>query len=364
MERLRVGIVGCGEVAQIIHLPSLYRLVDRFQVTALCDVSQQVLDGVGDRWSVTKRFLRYQDLLDQPDVDVVLVASPHAYHTPVTLAGLDAGKHVLVEKPMSLSLAEADAVIAAQQQSGLVVQVGTMRRYAPAFLQACRTVAEWDEIHLARVHDVIGHNRLIIEKTSRVIRGNDIPPSVVEEGRALEQAGVKAAIGDAPADLRMAYMLMLGLSSHDLSAMRELLGMPKGVLQASQRRGGIYQTATFDYGSYVCQFDTGVDFIPRFDCFLEVYTTDKVLRVQYDTPYVVNLPIRLILTEANGENGVIQQEIHPSWGDAFVLEWEAFYDSVMNRQIPKTSPADFRLDLELFQWMIQAMRDEPQNQPA
>ncbi len=358
MDLLRVGIVGCGEVAQIVHLPSLYRLVDRFQVTALCDVSRQVLDSIGDRWSVAKRFLNYQELVEQADVDVVLVASPHAYHTPVTLAALAAGKHVLVEKPMSLSLADADDIIAAQQRSGLVVQVGTMRRYAPAFLQAYQLVRGWDEIHLARVHDVIGHNRLIIDNTSRVIRGTDVSPSTMEEGKALEQAGVAAAIGDASPELRTAYMLMLGLSTHDLSAMRELLGMPQGVLHASQRRGGLYLTATFDYGSYVCQFETGVDSIPRFDCYLEVYTNDKVLRVQYDTPYVVNLPIRLYLTEAEGESGVVRKNIHPAWGDAFLQEWEAFHDNVIQARMPKTSPADFRQDLELFHTMIQVMRQE------
>jgi predicted dehydrogenase len=233
-----------------------------------------------------------------------------------------------------------------------------MRRYAPAFLQACEIVAGWEQIHLARVHDVIGHNRLIIEPTSRVLRGSDIADAVIEEGRALEQAGVRAAIGDAPPELRTAYMLMLGLGTHDLSAMRELLGMPHRVLHASQRRGGLYQTATFDYGSYVCQFDTGVDSIPRFDCYLEVYSADNVLRVQYDTPYVANLPIRLFVTEAVGEHGVSRHEIHPAWGDAFVLEWEAFHDNVTEARMPKTSPADFRLDLELFQAMIQAMRTE------
>jgi predicted dehydrogenase len=356
MNQLRVGIVGCGEVAQIVHLPSLYRLADKFRVTALCDVSQTVLDGVGDHWNVAQRFLRYEDLIARSDVDVVLVANPHAYHTPVTLAALAAGKHVLVEKPMSLSLADADDIIAAQQRSGLVVQVGTMRRYAPAFLQACQLVREWKEIHLARVHDVIGHNRLIIEKTSRVIRGADIPQSILEEGKTMERAGVAAAIGDVPPELYMAYMLMLGLSTHDTSAMRELLGMPQGVLHASQRRGGLYLTATFDYGSYVCQFETGVDSIARFDCYLEAYTENKVLRVQYDTPYVVNLPIRLCLTEADGESGVVQRDIHPAWGDAFVLEWEAFYDNVIKGQVPKTSPADFRKDLELFHNIIQVMR--------
>ena len=356
MQQYRVGIVGCGEVAQIMHLPSLYRLADKFQVTALCDVSRKVLDGVGDHWHVANRFLDYQALVERADVDIVLVCNPHAYHAPVTLAAIAAGKHVLVEKPMCMNLSEADALIAAQQRAGVVVQVAYMRRYAPAFIEACRVVQQMDGIHLARVHDVIGHNALIIRNTSRVIRPDDVPESVIQAGQALQDRGVEQAIGSAPPDLYMAYMLLLGLSSHDTSAMRELLGMPKGVLHATKRQGGLYLTGAFDYGSYVCQFETGVDNIPRFDGHLEVYGNDKVVKVQYDTPYVLNMPIRLFISQANGKDGVLEQVVHPVWGDAFVSEWEALYENITQRRTPKSSPADFRLDLEIFKDMIELMR--------
>lgn len=364
MQQLRVGIVGCGEVAQVIHLPSLYRLADRFVITAICDVSRKVMDAVGDQWSIAKRFLSYEDLVQQADVDVVLITNPHAYHAPVTLAAIAAGKHVLVEKPMCLNFGEADAIIAAQAKAGVVVQVGYMRRYAPAFVEACRMVRELPAIRLARVHDVIGANSLIIEPTSRVVRGDDIPASVLAEGKALERAGITAAIGDAPPPLTRAYMLMLGLSSHDLSAMRELIGMPQSVLHATQRQGGVYLTAVFDYGDFVCHFETGVDAIPRFNGYLEVYGAEKVLRVQYDTPYIRNLPIRLMVTEANGAGGVVEREIHPAWGDPFVVEWLAFYDNVIEGRTPKTSPADFRQDLELFSAMFVHMERQLRSEPV
>jgi predicted dehydrogenase len=356
MQRLRIGIVGCGEVAQIIHLPSLAFLGERFEVTALCDVSDQVLQTVGDQWHVPKRHRDYRDLVAQSDVDAVLVANPDAYHAEVALAAIAAGRHVLVEKPMCLTLREADEIRAAQERAGVTVQVGYMRRYAPAFLEACRLLPELGEIRLARVHDVLGYNALVIGTTSRVVRGNDVPADVVAAGQRLRDALVAEAIGEAPPDLRMTYGLLLGLSSHDLSAMRELLGQPGRLLYAAQRQGGRYVSAAFDYGTYVCQFETGVDNIPRFDAHLEVYGVDRVLRVQYDTPYVRNLPIRLFVTEANGRGGIVERAEHPTWGDAFVEEWRAFHDNVAQRRAPKTSPADFRQDLELFRAMIAWMR--------
>lgn len=357
MDQLRVGIVGCGEVAQIIHLPCLSRLPELFRVTALCDVSQTVLDGVGAQWNVQKRYLHYADLVDDPNVDVVLVANPNGYHAQVTLAAMAAGKHVLVEKPAAMNLAECDAVLAAQADSDVTVQVAYMRRYAPAFERACTIVGKMQakgDIRLARVHDVIGHNAQIIEPTSRVVRGKDIAKDVLLAGKKLELEAVRLAIGDAPKELQKAYMLMLGLSSHDLSAMRELLGMPARVLHATQR-GGLYLTATFDYGDFVCQFDTGVDTLPRFDANLEVFGEKKYVRVQYDTPYVLNLPIRLFVSEAVGEHGLSEEMVHPSWGDAFVNEWVALYNNIDKKRQPKTSIADYRQDLLLFQAMAQLM---------
>lgn len=356
MENIRIGIVGCGEVVQIIHLPSLNHLAEKYTVTALCDVSKKVLKAVGNQWRVTKQYLDYRDLIAQSDVDAVLITNPNAYHAEVAVAAIEAGKHVMIEKPMCVTLREADEIITAQSRNGVVAQVGQMRRYAPAFIKACSLIAELGEIRLARVHDVVGQNAIIIRDTSRVIRGDDTPEDIIAAGQQHWDELVTEAIGEASADLCMAYRLMLGLGTHDISAMRELLGMPQRILYAAQRCGGMYLSAAFDYGKFVCQYETGIDVIPRFDAHLEVYGKERMLRVQYDTPYVRNLPIRLTVIEANGCGGVVKSEECPVWGDAFVAEWRAFYDNVMEKRTSKTSPADFRQDLELFRDMIALMR--------
>lgn len=359
MRRINVGIIGCGEVVQIIHLPSLYQLADRFQVTALCDVSAHVVETIGAQWQVAKRYQDYHDLVRQPDVDAVLIASPHVFHAETVLAAVEAGKHVLVEKPMCLTMGEVDAIVAARQKAGVCVQVGTMRRHAPAFLEACRLVAEMPAVRMARVHDVIGTNALIINRTSRVVRGHDISEGLRAEASALQAARVEEALGGPvePAHAQ-AYMLLLGLSTHDTSAMREMLGLPKSVLYARWHPEGDarYLTAAFDYGSFVCHFETGVDRIPRYDTYLQVWGPGKIVRVEYDTPYVRNLPIRLLVTEADADGKVSQSSVHPGWGDAFVEEWLAFYHSVTEQTPPKTSPEDYRLDMRLFQEIVRHLR--------
>lgn len=356
--KLRVGMVGCGEVTQIMHWPSLDHLADRYEITALCDVSLSVLEELGKRWNVDVLTTDHRQLVSRPNVDAVLVANPNTFHAEVTLDAIAAGKHVLVEKPMCVTRREAEQIIAAQKVRDVVVQVGYMRRYAPAFLGACEAVRQMGPIKFARVRDFIGFNSLIVNATSRVVRDEHLPVAVKKDAKAREEALLEEALGGKVSEaLKQAYKVMLGLSSHDLSAMRELLGMPQRVLFAAQRVEGFYLAAAFDYGSYVCQFETGIDHIARFDAHLEVYGDQKVVRVQYDSPYVRNFPIRLIVTETNRGDGVTEVNTHPAWGDPFVEQWKAFYENVTENQAPKTGPADYVQDLELFAEMVQRMRE-------
>ncbi|NLS01721.1 Gfo/Idh/MocA family oxidoreductase [Rhizobium sp. P38BS-XIX] len=357
MTILKVGIVGCGEVTQIIHLPALRQLSEQFQITALCDVSPTVLDGVSAVVPLAAKYGDYRQLVADANVDVVLVANPHAYHTSVALAALEAGKHVFVEKPMSITFSEADALQEAEARTGKTVQIGYMRRYAGAFVDAVERIkADRDNIRFARVQDFIGQNRIIIDDTSRVIRGNDIPAQSIVEHQRLTDASMVEAIGTNDPILSRAYGLLLGLSSHDISAMRELLGMPKSVLHAAVRQGGAYITATFDYGHFVCEFATGVDQLARFDAYLEVYSEKSVTRIDYDTPYVRNIPARLSITEPEGPAGVRQVVSFPSRLDSFVVEWHAFHNHVTRGTKPKTTIADARQDLEIFESIMQHLK--------
>jgi predicted dehydrogenase len=354
--RTRIGVIGCGEVTQIIHLPTLSQLSDRFEVTALCDVSANVRRGVGDLWGIDRRFGDARDLLALPDVDAVLVANPDPWHADTTLAAVEANKDVLVEKPMCLGPRECGAIVAAAERTGAIVQVGYMRRHAAAMAEAKRALGELGEVRFARAHDVVGPNRVIVDGTSRVVRADDV---AADAGVALgerRRALVEEALGPLSPTVARAYDLLLGLGSHDLSAMRELLGEPRGVGYATARGGGEYVSASIDYGGFVCQFDLGVDEIPRYDTFLEVYGARRVLRIRYDTPYVRNLPTRLETLEASGRDGVSERSLQPSWGDPFVAQWQAFHDCVTERRQPVASAADFRRDLDLFGEMIGLMR--------
>ena len=356
MNRIRVGIVGAGEVTQQIHLPTLDVLADTFEPVAVCDVSPQVVDAVGERWRIAGRYAEYQDLVRRMDVDAVLVACSEAFHTEVTLAALAAGKHFLLEKPMCYTLHQADAIVEAQRRAARVVQIGYMRRYNPAFLAGCQRVRELldkGDVRLARVHDVIGANALVVGQIARVTRAGDLPAPLSQAGAEQKAAQIEEAIGTRDPEHQGAFALLHGLASHDLSAMREMLGLPRGVLYAARRQGGRCFTAALDYGDFVCHLEIGVDQLPRFDAHLEVYGSRDVVRVTFNTPYVRSLPVTATITSATPDEhgagpGVATQQLHPGWADQYALEWRAFAGHIAAGTQPKTSPADARHDVQLI----------------
>jgi predicted dehydrogenase len=350
-----VGVIGLGEVAQIIPLPVLESLADKFEVAALCDISPTLLSVIGDRYAVAARYADAREMIKSERLDAVLVLSSDEYHAESVVAGLERGLHVLVEKPMCLSPREAEAIIAARDKAGgAQAMVGYMRRFAPAFLEAKEELPSLGPINYVRVHDIIGKNQLIIDQTWNVIRPTDVPEDLVAE--RWERAGklVQEAVGSAPEELRWAYRLLCGLGSHDLSAMRELLGRPVKVLAARQWRSAGFITALLDYGDFVATYETGVDDQVRFDAHIEVYGQAAQLRVQYDTPYVRHFPTTLIVERTDG--GALHRSVRrPHLKDPYTAELEYFHAMATDGFVPKTSPEDYVEDMELFIELVRVM---------
>ncbi|MEV4620385.1 Gfo/Idh/MocA family oxidoreductase [Asanoa sp. NPDC049573] len=362
MTRLSMGVIGLGEVAQVVHLPVLRSLPDLFEVTAVCDISPGLLDRIGRQYGVPNRYADVAEMLDHQRLDCVLVLNSDEYHAEAVVAALDRGVHVLVEKPMCLSPREAERIIAARDRSGAVVMVGYMRRFAPAFVEATERIGDLGRINYARVHDIIGRNQLIIDQTIFVDRPQDVPREKVEERWAKGRALVADALGAVPDVLAGTYRLLCGLGSHDLSAMRELLGRPRGVLAARQWRDGQFITALLEYDDYLVTYETGVDQQLRFDAHIEVYGEHATMRVQYDTPYVRHFPTLLITEETHGD-GLHRSVNRPHLKDPYTHELEYFHTMVTTGGSPKTGPEDFVEDLDLFAELIRVMAADPSTKP-
>jgi predicted dehydrogenase len=125
-EPIRVGVIGAGIGAA--HLNG-YNAVPGVEVVGLADLNAERARQVAETYGVPQTFHDYADLLALPDLDAVSVCLPNALHAPVSIAALERGKHVLVEKPMARTVAEAEAMIAAAQAQARVLMVSFNHRY-------------------------------------------------------------------------------------------------------------------------------------------------------------------------------------------------------------------------------------------
>jgi predicted dehydrogenase len=125
---ITVGLIGCGRVTETLHLPAL-RHVQGVEVRALADLDRERLRRVAGSFGVESRFTDYRELLGDPTIDVVAVCVPARDHVEVALAVLGAGKHMLVEKPVALSIDDAVRLEHEAERSGRTVMVGFNLRW-------------------------------------------------------------------------------------------------------------------------------------------------------------------------------------------------------------------------------------------
>jgi predicted dehydrogenase len=192
---LRAGVVGGGLVAQAMHLQHLAAKADRFTIAALAEPSRAVREALGSRYGIARLHADYRGLLDEGGVDALVVCSPAATHAEVVLAALDAGVHVFVEKPMCITLRDADAIVAARDRNGLVVQVGTMKRFDPAY-EAMLAELPGSAADLRYISVVVNDPEFEpFFAAGEIVRGGDLPQEVVEATRRAEAEQVEEAVG-------------------------------------------------------------------------------------------------------------------------------------------------------------------------
>ncbi len=124
---LRAGVIGCGEIGQRGHIPGLKAAgVD---VIAVCDTNLPRAKETAEKNGIANAYGHYGELLADDDIDLVTIGLPNALHAPVTIAALQAGKHVLCEKPMSITSADAAAMIDASQRAGKLLSINQHMRF-------------------------------------------------------------------------------------------------------------------------------------------------------------------------------------------------------------------------------------------
>jgi predicted dehydrogenase len=346
MPKVKVGVIGCGMVAQVMHLPYLRELDDRFELAALCDVSPGLVTQLAREYQVSRTYADYRDMLDQADLDAVMVLTQ--LHARPAIAAARARKHVFIEKPMVTNLEEADELVAAVGSSQVVGMVGYMKRYDPGYLAGLKEIEPIrGQVRLIELHDMIGPNAAFLAH-HKVRRFDDVPKEVIAEGVHERDRAFRIALGDAPDLVKRAYGLMLGLTTHDVSILRGAFDSPEEVLSVEIWNGGSYITATMRYPNEArCVFCTGVMNIRRFDEKLTAISPDKTVQIDFPSPFLKSTPTLVHVWEDRG--GAFREDnILASYEEAFKEELVHFHDCIVNGKEPWTSVAEGRKDTQLL----------------
>ena len=353
-----MGVVGGGLVAQAEHLPYLAQFRDRFELAALVEPSETVREALAARYGIPATYEEYRAALEAGGLDALVICSPAATHAQVALAALDAGLHVFVEKPMCITLADADAILAARDRARKVVQVGYMKRFDPAYELMLEELPETAE-GLRHVSVVVNDPEFRPFFTHGEIVRGEVPREVVEATRQAESEQVEAAVGSGSPDVVMAFSeAFLGSLVHDVNLVHgalERLGepLPGDVVAGAWWAGGAAVSGSV-------RLENGARWDSAWIQLLDVWEyreqvalmfDDSVHRLTFPSPWLRQSPTRYERTTTEEGRAIAVAE---RYEESFARELLHFHACVTEDAECRTPPEQARADIDVLTRMFLA----------
>ena len=357
MNRIRIGVIGCGAIAQVHHLPNLNTLHREFEVPIVCDLSEGAAEAVAKRFHVPKFVTDYNELL-KTDVDAVLLCHGDP-KTEVALAAFEAGKHVFIEKPVCFSLQEMDAMLTAQRKAGTIAQAGYMKAHDPAFQFAKREVDTMESYRFVQINHLHPNNSLHLSQFD-VERFNDVPPDAFKPAGAAREKAQAEAIGDMlsqtgiEADIRnkaqRVFYLLAGSMIHDIYSLRVMLDSPSEVISAEVWAEGRGVSIVFGYPNGARCVATWVDLPDLWDFkeTLEIYGDTKRVIVSYPTGFSRGILSEVTIQGIDTDGTTYSKTPAIAWESAFVRELRHFHACITEGETCYTSLESARNDIALI----------------
>ncbi len=221
---LRIGVLGCGPISQFAHFDAC-RKARNAELYAICDVAEDLVGRMAAIHQPRVTYTDYEEMLGDAHVEAVIIASADQFHIPLCLKASAAGKHMLVEKPLSVSVEECEALRDQVRKSGLVLQVGNNRRFDPGVTFAQRFIK-------AEMGEILALKASYCDSIYRYTMTDNLQPIPISSSMARRPAG------NPKADKRRYYMLTHG--SHLVDTARFLGGEMVGVRARLVEKCGAY----------------------------------------------------------------------------------------------------------------------------
>jgi predicted dehydrogenase len=350
-------VVGCGLVAQAMHLPYLRELRDRFDLVALSDLSPGTLAACARRFEVARTFPDWRALLEEP-LDAVLVLTSGS-HAPVAVAAAQAGRHVLVEKPMCYSAAEGRQMLDAAARAGVQLMMSYPLRYDPGFGRLKEELGRMNDLRLVQVTTLESPLAPYVAHYP-MDRPRDLSEALLEELRADEEARLTAAVGTEVDLARRAYRwILLDTLVHEFNTVRGALGEPTALAHADVRERSL--TTLLDFGGVPCVI-SWVDLqdgVSRYSMEFAFYAADRRLTLSYPSPFLRSMPALLTIDE--GEVGTTRSwsttEI-PAYEEGFKRVLIEFHDAVTGERELLTPGIEGLRDVALCEATVASFRQQ------
>lgn len=238
---VRIGVLGAGQISQAAHFDSVRR-ANNAELYAICDVDEYLLNEMNNIYHPEKNYTDYDEMLKDPNVDAVVVGIADNFHVPMTIKAINAGKPVLVEKPLGMSIEEVEELGKLVKESKVHVQVGNMKRFDPG-IEAAKDFIDGE------MGEMLALKAWYCDNTYRYTTTDNVQPVILSGPNA------KKPSGDPKADKRRYYMR--GHGSHLYDTARYLGGNIVAVTAWLTEKYGSYSwlvTAEFENG-FVGQLD-------------------------------------------------------------------------------------------------------------
>lgn len=360
MDRVKVGIIGAGGIAQVEHVPNLLRLKDTFEVLGVCDPSATARAFMTERYGV-RSFLTVEELLSLP-LDAVVIASPDALHKEQVLAALGKGLHVFCEKPLCYSAADIAELIAGRDAARRVLQVGYMKRFDPSYQAALRHMPAGAKTLRQVAVEVNDPDAWPFIRHHDWKRGDDVPPNLIAEVAAKQRAQVAKAV-PVPLDavaFRGFCSAYCSAIVHDVNAVHGLLdhlGVGPGDIVGAQifanGDGGHGAVRLLGGQALWTMSHLTVPSLPEYRERITLYFDDSSLELEFPSPWLNHQPTRLTVKKGDGHT-LHSANIHTGYEEAFVEELKGFWSAIVEgapvRNTAEHAARDMQLLCGLAQW--------------
>ncbi|NHB94494.1 Gfo/Idh/MocA family protein [Photorhabdus cinerea] len=355
---IKVGVVGCGAIAQIMHFPHLKELNELFEIKAICDISSSLLNKIGKKYNIDDEY-RYTDYTEflESGIDAVFVLTEGS-HAPLVSQALKAGKHVFCEKPLCFTVKEAEEIEIILKKIDKIVMIGYMKRYDPGFKYALDIINKIENPRYTQV-TILHPSEQQYFDMHEVLRFNDIPKDIKEEKIQEQNRILASAVGNIEENIKYIYHdAMLSSMVHNINLIRAMFGEPIGVL--STQIWPIYSyyptiSTVLDYGEnhhiiLTWSYLSGVrNYIEE----LSVYSDSERIKAKFSSPFLKNIPT-IVSQEYMQDGKLITSEVEVSYDNAFKEELRVFYQCVINNNNVITDVLDAKEDIKLLQSILAA----------